>query len=85
MLLEVTPDAFTLAQELIFRGAIPAKAKEDALHLAVAVVNGIHFLLTWNCKHLANANLRERINDICLDLGYTPTVICTPDELRKDD
>jgi hypothetical protein len=47
-----------LAKELIQAGALPAKAADDALHIAVAAMNGIPYLLTWNCRHLANATMR---------------------------
>lgn len=53
----------------------------DALHIAVAVVNGMDYLLTWNCTHLANATLRPRVEAACRDLGYEPPTICTPEEL----
>jgi predicted nucleic acid-binding protein len=63
-LLEVTEEAVTLAQELLSSGAVPEKAAEEALHLAIAVTNGVEYLLTWNCKHLANATMRTKIEVI---------------------
>jgi len=60
-LLETSHQALDLAKELIEAGALPAKAADDALHIAVAAMNGIPYLLTWNCRHLANATTRERI------------------------
>lgn len=82
-LLEVTEEAVTLAQELITTGAVPEKAAEDALHLAIAVTNGVEYLLTWNCKHLANATMRRKIEDVCRSAGYEPVIICTPEELLE--
>ena len=82
-LLEVTEEAVTLAQELLATGAVPEKATEDALHLAIAVTNGVEYLLTWNCKHLANATLRTKIEDVCRAAGYEPVIICTPEELLE--
>jgi len=82
-LLEVTEEAVTLAQELITTGAVPEKAAEDALHLAIAVTNGVEYLLTWNCKHLANATMRTKIEDVCRSAGYEPVIICTPEELLE--
>lgn len=79
--LALTGDALGLAQALVDGGAVPREAGEDAMHIAVAAVNGMHYLLTWNCRHIANANLRNRINDICASAGYDPPVICTPEEL----
>ena len=82
-LLEVTEEAVTLAQELVSTGAVSEKAAEDALHLAIAVTNGVEYLLTWNCKHLANATMRTKIEDVCRSAGYEPVIICTPEELLE--
>lgn len=82
-LLEITEDALTLAQELINTGALPQKAVEDALHIAIAVTNGVEYLVTWNCRHLANAAMRTRIEAACRSAGYEPTIICTPEELLE--
>ena len=82
-LLEVTEEAMTLAQELLTTRAVPEKAAEDALHLAIAVTNGVEYLLTWNCKHLANATMRTKIEDVCRAAGYEPVIICTPEELLE--
>jgi hypothetical protein len=76
-----TPEAETLADTLLREVPLPAKAAADALHIAVAAVNGVGYLLTWNCTHIANATLRPRIEAICRQLGYEPPVICTPKEL----
>src|SRR5437764_924619 len=57
-LLETSDQALGLAKELIREGALPAKSADDALHIAVAAMNGIPYLLTWNCRHLANATMR---------------------------
>lgn len=83
-LLEVTAEARSLAQELLATGAVPKKAAEDALHLAIAVTNGMEYLLTWNCKHLANATMRTKIEEICRAAGYEPVIICTPEELLEE-
>ncbi len=55
----------------------------DALHLATAAVNGIDFLLTWNCRHLANGELISAFEVFFLDNGYEAPVICTPDGLLE--
>ncbi len=57
----------------------------DALHISVAAVNGIEYLLTWNCKHIANPSLRPRIERLCREMRYEPPVICTPQELLEID
>lgn len=82
--LELTEDVFTLADDLINQGPLPAKAFEDAVHIATAVVNGMNYLITWNCKHIANAKMRNKIAQICRDNGYEPIIICTPEELLED-
>jgi predicted nucleic acid-binding protein len=73
-----------LGKELIARNALPAKAEIDAFHVAIAAVNGIEFLLTWNCTHIANAATRPKIEASCRALGYEPPIICTPDELMEN-
>lgn len=82
-LLGVTEEALQLAQRLLQANAIPQDYPEDALHIAIAVVNGIDYLLTWNYKHLANAAMRSRIESTCRELGYMTTIICTPEELTE--
>jgi len=81
--LDITPEAESLARSLLLGTALPAKANRDALHVAIAATNGLDFLLTWNCRHLANATLRRRIESVCSDHGYNPPLICTPQELQE--
>ena len=83
--LSVTEAAASLATRLVDAHAVPRKAVEDALHIAVAAVHGVDFLLTWNCRHIANAANRLAIQKICRAAGYEPTVICTPEELMDDE
>ena len=82
-LLEITKEAVTLADDFINRGPLSEKSAEDALHIAITVVNGLDYLLTWNCKHIANARMRDKIEQLCRARGYVPTVICTPEELLE--
>lgn len=84
-LLSLSKEAGELANLLVDLGAIPSRALEDALHLAIAAVNGVDFLVTWNCRHLANASMRARIEAACRGAGYVPPVICTPEELLEDE
>ena len=84
VLLEVTDDATTLAEQLIAGGGLPAKARVDAFHVAVATVHGMDYLLSWNCTHIANATLRGRIETLCRVAGFAPPVICTPLELVEE-
>jgi hypothetical protein len=81
--LAVSDDATDLASALVQGAPLPPKASVDALHIAIAVVNGMDYLLTWNCTHIANATLRGGIESICRSKGYEPPVICTPEELME--
>ena len=81
-LLQTTAEALRLANELVQRGALPAKAMADAVHIAVATVHQMDYLLSWNCKHIANAHVRRMADRIFRAAGYEPTVICTPEELE---
>ena len=79
-----TPDAVDgLAAKLVGDLALPPSARLDALHIAVAAVSRVDFLLTWNCKHIANPSTRPRIERACRDFGSEPPVICTPQELLE--
>jgi hypothetical protein len=80
-LLELKEDAIYLAQELVNNGPLPKKASIDALHISMASVHGMDYLLTWNCKHIANAAMRNAVVAICRSNGFEPPVICTPEEL----
>jgi len=82
-ILALSDEAVSLAEHLVDEGPIPREAAADALHIAVAAVNGIDYLLTWNCKHLANAWLRVQIASLLEGAGYACPVICTPEELLE--
>ncbi len=84
-LLEVSDEVDALAAALIAGNAVPATEPRDAFHIAISAVNGINYLLTWNFKHIANASLRERIEQVCREAGFDPPVICTPEELMGND
>ncbi|MBD2115188.1 type II toxin-antitoxin system VapC family toxin [Nodosilinea sp. FACHB-141] len=79
--LTIDARAADLAKQLVERRIVPQKAAEDAVHIALAAVNGIDFLLTWNCKHIANALMERAIRKVCGDAGYLMPSICTPLEL----
>ena len=83
LVIETTTAAFELAEELLQAGALPAQAADDALHIAVAATKGIPFLLTWNCRHLANAMMRPIIETVCKAKGFKAPIICTPEELLE--
>ena len=84
-LLNITESSEALARRLLDLHAVPRQAAADAAHIAIAVVNGVDFLVTWNFKHIANAAMRSRIERVCRQAGYEPPVICTPNELMESD
>lgn len=79
--LTLSAEAERFAEVLYQQHAVPEKAKEDAVHIAVACVNGIDYLLTWNCKHIANAECFKIIAQLCAEQGYASPTLCTPEEL----
>jgi predicted nucleic acid-binding protein len=80
-LLDIDPEVTVLAQYLAQEVPLPERAAADALHIAAAVRHGIDYMMTWNCAHIANAELRPRIDRACIAQGYVPTILCTPEEL----
>jgi hypothetical protein len=84
VLLDTTEAAVLLADELVRGRALPEKEEEDALHIATAASQKIPYLLTWNCRHMANATMRPVIEAVCASKGYKAPIICTPEELTKD-
>ena len=66
---------------LLIKKAVPEKAAADALHIAIAAVEKIEFLATWNFKHIANAKMQVKIEKAIRAEGYEPSQICTLEEL----
>ena len=79
--LTVTEAAEALARELVRRSAVPAPAYNDALHVAVSAVRGVDYLLTWNHRHLNNAETKPIVRDVCAEFGRVSPEICTPGQL----
>ena len=79
--LEFDAAAERLARAILNSRLLPAKAAVDAAHIAVAAVHGVDFLLTWNCRHIANAAIVDRVRAVIADAGHVPPVFCTPLEL----
>ena len=79
------PDVEPLADELVAKHLLPEKAAADARHVAVAAVFGVDFLLTWNCKHIANATTLPGIYQLLRKAGYEPPLILTPEEFSEHD
>ena len=74
------PDVEPLAERLIRAHLLPEKAGADARHVAVSTVFGVDYLLTWNCKHIANAETLPQIYGLLRDSGFDPPLITTPEE-----
>ena len=81
--LDLTEEAIMLAQEFLQQSNLPSKAANDSLHMALATVYGLDYLLTWNCKHMANAQVQRKLSQISVDLGYKLPFICTPYEFME--
>jgi len=79
--LDIQPEAEALAIALTDLYGIPKSEPRDALHIAIAAVGGLQYLLTWNFRHIADPNTRSLISRVCEDAGYVPPIICSPDEL----
>jgi len=84
-MLAITQECRELAANLISAKAVPASEPRDALHIAIAAVHRVNYLLTWNFKHIANAVMRHHIEFVIREAGFDPPVICTPQELSLDD
>ncbi len=82
-LLPEKKETFELAREYIKKLALPKDGEIDAFHLAVAAVYEVDFLLSWNCKHIANAFKYPLIRKINHKMGYRSPTICTPRELME--
>lgn len=80
-LLDLNQPVLDLAEQFLGRSNLPAKADVDAVHIATATVHGMDYLLTWNCKHIANAQIQGKLAEISLDFGYELPILCTPYEL----
>lgn len=81
--LEADDQARLLAAEILRTSALPQKAAADAAHIAIATVNGMDFLLTWNCTHIANGFIQRAISRLSREMGFEPPTIVTPEELAE--
>ena len=79
--LPVVDEAIQLADRLIVEGVLPKKAADDAMHISLAAVHGVDYLLTWNCRHIDNAETKPLFRSICAVIGHQCPEICTPQEL----
>lgn len=83
IVLDIDQEAQTLAEQILAAKAIPAEYPDDALHIAVAAVNGMDVLVTWNFAHLNNPVARAKIRQVVEDGGYQCPEVCSPDELLE--
>lgn len=81
----VTGDALAFARSLVENRVVPRTAEADALHIAIAAAGGLEYLLTWNCRHIANAQIRGKIEELARLRGFEPPILCTPEELMEID
>lgn len=84
-LLAITQAVVTLSKALLQEGALPKKALDDSLHIAIAAVHDVDYLLTWNCRHIDNAEMKPVVRKVCAANGYVCPEICTPQELMGVD
>lgn len=80
-MLEVNDAVIHLVERFVASKVVPKKAAADAAHIAIAAVHNMTYLLTWNCTHIANAEMSMKIKNVCEKCGYNAPVICTPEGL----
>ena len=83
-LLDLTEAVNNVAKAIMASGLLPQEATRDAIHIAVSSVHGIDILLTWNCRHIANAAIMKELRTIVAGCGYELPILCTPEELLGD-
>ncbi|RPI76458.1 MAG: PIN domain-containing protein [Desulfobacteraceae bacterium] len=82
-MLDIDDETRSLAEKIIAKKGIPTEYPEDALHIAVAAVNGIEVIITWNFAHLNNPFTRKKVRKIVEAEGYGCPEICSPEELLE--
>ncbi len=85
LLLPLNPEIDEIAEEIMNRAILPPKAQVDALHIATTAFHRIEYLLTWNCRHIANANILPRVHRVLVSRGIPIPIVCTPEELLAYD
>ena len=83
-LLEPSAAANDLGREILRSGLLPASADSDAAHIALATVHEMDVLLTWNCRHIANVAIQQRLRRLAEQNGYTLPALATPEEFMND-
>jgi len=80
----ITAEVEAMAATFMSTGALPPTMRPDATHLAAATLSGADYLLTWNCRHLANAHVLRRLQKEAERRGWQLPGVCTPLELMGD-
>jgi len=84
-LLELTDTALAVTRDIVTSRILPADAEVDAAHIAIATAHEMDILLTWNCRHIANAANQHPLQRLAAERGLRLPVICTPDQLMESD
>jgi len=84
-ILATSDSAIELARDLISKKIVPTKSGEDALHIAIATIHGMDYLLTWNCRHIANIEIQWNIAHRLESIGLLLPIMCTPEELLGEN
>ena len=79
--LAVSDEAMALAELLVTQGAVPKGSEEDALHIGIAAAQGADYLLTWNFRHINNAEMKSVITKVVESQGLVCPQLCSPEEL----
>ena len=77
----ISDEATNLAELLLSQGAVPRGSEEDAIHIGIAAAQGADYLLTWNFKHINNAETKSAIVEIVESYGFVCPKLCSPEEL----
>lgn len=82
--LELTSSANRLGREILMSGLLPVSADGDAAHIALATVHRMEVLLTWNCRHIANVAIQQRLRRLVEGRGLNLPALATPEEFMGD-
>ena len=83
-LVDLTDEAEAITKEILGSGLLPSDADRDAAHIALATVHKMDILLSWNCRHIANAAIQSRLRRLATGAGLTLPLLCTLDELTGE-
>jgi hypothetical protein len=83
LLRRADPRIDAIADKLLAAHLLPETARSDAMHVAIATVHAVDYLLTWNCKHIANADTLPKVYRMLTDMGYPSPLVVTPEEFSE--